>query len=110
MLYEVASRVNDLQLQEFFEGVEVAVGVEERMRVAQAERRDEAVDGLPDRAASLTELAGVARGGRAEFDATGFENFELSQSTQHAGGIVVGRESLQDLANHIDRGARVADV
>ena len=47
--------MNDLQVQQFFEGVKVAVGVEERMRVAQAERRDEAVDRLPDRAASLTE-------------------------------------------------------
>ena len=48
------SRANDLEVQELFEGIEVAVGVEECMRFAQAERRDEAVDRLPDRAASLT--------------------------------------------------------
>ena len=60
--------MNYLELQQLFEGVKVAVGVEERMCVVQAERRDEAVDRLPDRAASLTELAVVACGGRGEFE------------------------------------------
>jgi hypothetical protein len=38
--------MHDFQLKEFLEGIEVAVAVEQGVIVLQAERGDEAVDGL----------------------------------------------------------------
>jgi hypothetical protein len=40
--------MNDLQSEDVLEGVEIAIAVEQRMRVLETERRDEAIDGLPD--------------------------------------------------------------
>ena len=41
-------RVNDTQAEVLFEGVEVAVPVEQRMCMFEAEGRDQAVDGFAD--------------------------------------------------------------
>ena len=68
------------------------------MSFAQAERGDEAVDRLPHRAAPLAELTIVVCGSCRQFDAASLEDLEAPQVTQDADGVLVGRESLKDLA------------
>src|SRR5688572_15895706 len=55
--------MNHVQVQEFLKGVEVAVAVEQGVMVLDAERGDEAVDGLSNRSAPRAEVAEVAGGG-----------------------------------------------
>ncbi|HXW04506.1 MAG TPA: hypothetical protein VD833_04680, partial [Vicinamibacterales bacterium] len=43
--------VNNRELKEFLERIEVAIAMQQRVLFAQAERRDQAVDGLPHRMA-----------------------------------------------------------
>lgn len=47
--------MHDLQSKDVLEGVEVAIAVEQRMRVLEAERGDEAIDSLPDLLARRTD-------------------------------------------------------
>jgi len=49
--------MHDLQPEDVLEGVEVAIAVEQRVRVLETERRDQAVDGLADRSPAGTQAA-----------------------------------------------------
>ena len=70
--------MHDLQPEDVLERVEVAIAVEQRVRVLEAERRDEAVDGLADGAPAGTQAAMISRSRLRESDATGVEDFEAA--------------------------------
>ena len=61
--------MNDLQSENVLKGVEVAIAVEQRMRVLETERRDEAIDGLPDGPPPSAQAAIVSSGRLRESDA-----------------------------------------
>ena len=96
----VGLRVNHFEVQQLFEGVEVAVAVEQGVRLAQAERRDETVDCLAHRPAALAEAPMVICSRGREFDPASIENLETPQAPQHANGLRIGGEPLKDLADH----------
>ncbi len=54
--------MHDLQPENILERVEVAIAVQQSVRVLETERRDEAVDGLADRSPAGTQAAKVSRG------------------------------------------------
>lgn len=70
--------MNDLQSKDVLERVEIAIAVEQRMRVLETERRNEAIDALADRSPARTQGAIVPRSGLRESDATGVEDFETA--------------------------------
>jgi hypothetical protein len=66
------------QAEQLLERIKVAVAVEERVTVAEAECRDEAVNGLANGASLSPESAVIPGRSHSEFDATSFEDFEAS--------------------------------
>ena len=70
--------MNDPQSKGVLEGVEIAIAVEQRMRMLDTERRDEAIDGFPDGPPAGPQAAIVPRGGLREGDAAGVEDFETA--------------------------------
>lgn len=70
--------MDDLQSEYILEGVEVSVAVEQRMRVREAERRDEAIDCLPNGASVRAQAAIVSRRRFREHDASGVEDLETA--------------------------------
>jgi len=69
--------MHDLQSEDVLERVEIAIAVEQHMRVLETERRDEAVDGLADRSPARTQGAIVSRSGFRERDATGVKDLKM---------------------------------
>src|SRR5688572_10667139 len=92
--------MHHLQVEQFLEGVEVAVFVEQGVILLDAERGDEAVDGLSNRSASRAEVAVVAGGGNGKLDPAGLEDLEAPQVTHHTHRLSVCREPLEDFAGH----------
>ncbi len=98
--------MHDLQIEELLEGIEVAVAVEQCVVVLDAERGDEAVDGLPIGLASRAESSVVARRGGRESDPAGLEELEPAQVAEDAvvaGGLVepTGRRREPQAAGRI---------
>lgn len=94
------SRMHHAQADQILERIEVAITMQQRMPSAEAERRDQAVDGLANDAPLGTESAVVLCGSHREVNATGFEVVEASQVSEDSRGFPVGGETLQDLADH----------
>lgn len=88
------------QAEQLLEWFEVAVAVQERMTVAETECRDETVNGLANGASLRSESAVIPGRSHSELNTTSLEDFEASQILQHANGFFIGRETLQDLAEH----------
>jgi len=65
----------------------------------QAERGDDAIDRIPNSAPALAELTIVPGSLRREFDAACLEDLEAPQVTEHASGLRVVREAMQNLAD-----------
>lgn len=91
--------MHDLQSEDVLEWVEVAIAVEQRVRMLEAERRDEAVDGLAERSPVRTQGAIVPRSGLRESDATGIEDFETAQRAENSSGGGIGRDALEHCAH-----------
>ena len=70
--------MNDLQSEDVLEGVEIAIAVEQRMRVLETERCDDAIDGLPDGPPAGTQAAIVSRSRLRQSDAAGVEDLETA--------------------------------
>lgn len=70
------------------------------MTFAKAKRRDEAIDGLPDRAAVRAERAVIVSSGYGELEAASLEHLEAPQITKNTRSFVVGGQALEDLADH----------
>ena len=68
--------MNDLQAEDVLERIEVTIAVKQGMLVDEAERGDEAVDGLPHRLPARAKCAVVARRGRSQLDAPSVEHLE----------------------------------
>jgi hypothetical protein len=69
--------VDNRQAEELFEGVEVAVTVQERMPLGQAEAGDETVDRFPHCSSLLAKSPKVLRRGPRQVDAAQGEDVEL---------------------------------
>ncbi len=74
-----ATRTHNLQLLELLEGIEVAVAVEQGVVVLDAERGNEAVDGLSNGPAPRPQMPVVLRRTCGEIDAAGHEDLESLQ-------------------------------
>lgn len=70
--------MNDLQIEDLLERVEIAIAVEQRMRVLETERRDEAVDRLPHRPSASAQTAIVSRSRLRERDAASLEDLKTA--------------------------------
>ena len=69
--------VNDGQPKDEFERIVIPIAMKQRMVVAQAERRDEAVDRLPNRVTAPAQPAKVAGRGHGEQGAARLEHLAL---------------------------------
>ncbi len=91
--------MNDLQSEDVLEGVEIAIAVEQRMRVLETERRDEAIDCLPDGPPASAQAAIVSRSRLRESDAAGVEDLETAKCAKDSSGGGIGRDALEHLAH-----------
>ena len=90
--------MNDLQSEGLLEGVEIAIAVEQRMRVLETERRNEAIDGLSNSPASGTQFAVVSSGRLRKLNAAGVEDLEAAHGAKDLRGGSIVRDSLEHLA------------
>lgn len=86
------------QLEEFLERVEIAVAMQKGMALSDAERGNEAIDRLPNGAASSSHRAVIAGGFARQIDASGCEHFESQQKILDLSGDGVVAETLQQFA------------
>ncbi len=96
----VLSRMNDDQVEELLEGVEIAVAVQERMTFAEAERRDETIDGLANSPPLRSQQTVVGRRVRRQDDSSGFEDLKPLQLPEHPRRFAVGWNALKNLTHH----------
>ena len=95
-----ASRTYDLQAKKFLERIEVPVAMEQSVIVSETERSNQAVDRLPDRLAVRAEPSIVLRRCHGKIGPARREDLEASEVPKHASRFVVGRQALQNLADH----------
>lgn len=93
------SRMNDLQSKDVLERVEIAIVVEQRVRVLETERRDETIDGLADGPPASAQAATVLCGRLRERNSARFEDLESAQRAKDLGGGGIGRDALEHLAH-----------
>ena len=95
--------MNDLQSENLLEGVEIAIAMEQRMRVLETKCRNEAIDCFPDRPPTSTQAAIVSRCRLREFDAAGVEDLETAQCPKNSSSGGIGRDALEHLADRLGR-------
>lgn len=78
--------MNDLQVENVLESVEIAIAMQQGVRVLEAERRDEAIDRLPDRPPVSAQRPIVSRGRLRESHAAGVEDLEAAQPPKDSRG------------------------
>jgi hypothetical protein len=93
-------RMHDDQPEQLLERFEVAVAVEKRMAFSDAECRDQAVNGLTNGPSSRSQDTVVPGSRRRKLDTASLECLKTSQIPENARRIFIGRETLQDLADH----------
>jgi len=98
-----------MQSEQLLERIEVAVAVQERMTLPEAERGDQAVNRFANGATLRTESAVVACSRCREIDATCLEDRETPKIAEHASGFLIGREPLENLTDHeVDQSERLS--
>jgi len=91
--------MNDLQSEDVLERVEIAVAVEQGMRVLETERRYEAIDGLPDGPPGGAQCAIVSRRRLRQRDAAGVEDLETPKCAKDVSGGGIRRDALEHFAH-----------
>ena len=89
--------MNDVQSAELLEDIEIAIAVEQRMLMADAIRRDQKIDGLPDRAAGGAKGPVMPGGIQGDRHIGHVENFERRQLGVNERGFAIVTKSLQQL-------------
>ncbi|HTQ85861.1 MAG TPA: hypothetical protein VMI93_06590 [Candidatus Solibacter sp.] len=90
--------MDDLKTEDTLEGVEIAVAMQQRVTLADAECGDKAVDCPADGVAAPAEDAEVARGGDGCFFATAIEYIELTKFGEYDGRALFLSNALEYFA------------
>jgi len=92
--------VNDEQSQKPFKRIKIAIVVEKRVSVEEAERSDQTVHCLAHRVPSSPELAAIRSRGCRQILSTHRENLELLELPMHLLCLCLPSHALQDLAQN----------
>lgn len=78
----------------------IAVPVQQRVAISDAECCDQTIDGFPNGAAPLAQSPEVFGRGNTEILAPSFKQFKLLQQRSHSKEFLVGSNTLQNLAQN----------
>jgi len=102
--------MDDAKTQLRFKGVKVPIAVEQRVVANQAERRDEAINGLAHRQTARPQVSIVVSRGEGEGDGARLEYFEVPEVPEHATCLRFGADALKHFAEDQVRQAPDAGV
>ena len=90
--------MDDAKTQLRFKGVKVPIAVEQRVVANQAERRDEAINGLAYRQTARPQVSIVVSRGEREGDGARLEYFEVPEVPEYATCLRFGADALKHFA------------
>jgi hypothetical protein len=102
------SGMDDRQLQEFLEGFEIPIAMDERVLIANAKRGDETINRFPNSVASAAKDAIIQRCFSGQIDTARVEHLKLQQLALDIFGNFVAN-TLQDFTeNQVDEAQALA--
>jgi hypothetical protein len=103
------SGMDDRQLQEFLEGFEIPIAMDERVLIANAKRGDETINRFPNSVASAAKDAIIQRCFSGQIDTARVEHFKLQQLVLDIFGNNLVANTLQDFTeNQVDEAQALA--